>query len=162
MKKPVRCFNCNRVFHVSEKKLKEVNYCSNCVKKYGYKALRLQQEFGGMHIEDLIFEGAKEFKRLDYVADSLGISYNTLIKWIRKFFLIDELQFRRVVVCKSPVCCIVKVKKEYRFKFIRKIKDRAPCYLPIKQKFFCVKLSDNDLRDLFKGLGSDFFVFIKN
>ncbi len=161
MRKPTRCKNCNRVLHVSKDNPGKIEYCPLCIERYGYKALQLQKE-SGKKIEDLIIERSEDFTRLDYMADSLGVSYNTLIKWIRKFFLVDEVWFKKIFVCKSSVCSVVRVKDDYRYKFINEIKDKTRCHQFLKQKYFCVRMSREELEKILKSMGKRSFEILSD
>jgi len=103
----------------------------------------------GEELEDVLVRTGKRFKRLKYVADSLGVSYQLLIYWIEKLGTSKE-NFYRKKVCKKP-CKLVRVDGSFRYKFVKVLKNKCKCYVGFDH--VVVSISEEELIELAEANG---------
>lgn len=96
-------------------------------------------------LEDILVERAKRYRKLSYVADSLGVSYNLLIYWIQNKLGFRKEEFYRKKVCKSK-CKLITINGPFRYKFIKLFDHKCKC--SIGYKFLTVRIDDNELKEI--------------
>lgn len=100
-------------------------------------------------LEELLIEQGKRYKKLNYLADGLDVSYQLLTYWLEGLGIAKE-DFYRKKVCKRP-CKLIQVEGNYRYKFIKLLGSRCRCTVGFQH--VVANITDDDLKDLCKKKG---------
>jgi len=110
---------------------------------------RVEQEFD-CGINQVLEEVGKDYKKLQNLADALGVSYQVLTYWIEKYLGVKKEDFYKKVVCKSN-CLTIRVNGDFRYKVDNQLKCNCKCRVGVN--CLIAKVSEADLLQLCAELG---------